>query len=49
MYPSRSEARRVSRCETFKLKGRQCFLSPALAREATAFEEVADGVWSLHF
>ena len=44
---SRSES--VSRCGTFKMKGRQRFLSQALAGETIAFEEVADGVWALHF
>ena len=31
------------------MKGHQRFLSQALANEPVAFEEVADGVWSLHF
>ena len=48
-YPARAEIRQVSRCGTFKLKGHQCFLSQALAGETIAFEEVADGVWALHF
>ena len=48
-YPAHAEIRQVSRCGTFKLKGHQCFLSQALAGETIAFEEVADGVWSLSF
>lgn len=48
-YPGHFEIRRVSSCGTFKMKGRQCFLSHALAGETIAFEEVADGVWALHF
>ena len=48
-YPGHAEIRQVSRCGTFKLKGHQCFLSQALAGETIAFEEVADGVWSLSF
>ncbi|MEM6328579.1 MAG: hypothetical protein AAF791_15795 [Bacteroidota bacterium] len=31
------------------MNGRQCYLSPALAGETIAFEEVADGVWALNF
>ncbi len=48
-YPAHAEIRRVSRCGTFKMKGHQRFLSQALANEPVAFEEIADGVWSLHF
>ena len=48
-YPAYVELRQVSRCGTFKLKGRQRFLSQALAGETIAFEEVADGIWSLSF
>ena len=48
-YPAHAEIRRVSRCGTFKLKGRQRFLSQALAGETIAFEEVADGIWALSF
>lgn len=48
-YPGHFEARLVSSCGTFKLKGRQRYLSQALAGETIAFEEVADGVWSLVF
>ena len=48
-YPAHAEIRQVSRCGTFKLKGRQRFLSQALAGETIAFEEVADGIWSLSF
>ena len=31
------------------MRGRQRFLSQALAGETVAFEEVADGVWALRF
>ena len=48
-YPGHFETRKVSRCGTFKMKGHQRFLSQALAGETIAFEEVADGVWALHF
>ena len=48
-YPGHFEVRRVSRCGTSKMRGRQRFLSQALAGETIAFEEVADGVWALHF
>ena len=48
-YPAHFEARYVSRCGAFKFKRRQIFLSQALSEEWIAFEEVADGVWSLHF
>ena len=48
-YPAHFEARYVSRCGAFKFKRRQIFLSQALSEEWIAFEEVADGVWSLYF
>ena len=48
-YPRHFEIWKVSRCGTFKMKGRQRFLSQALAGETIAFEEVADGIWALHF
>ena len=48
-YPAHAELRQVSRCGTFKLKGHRRFLSQALAGETVAFEDVADGVWLLHF
>ena len=48
-YPGHVEVRRVSRCGTFKMKGRQRFLSQALSDETIGFEEVADGVWAVLF
>ena len=48
-HPGHAEIRQVSRCGTFKLEGHQRFLSQSLAGETIAFEEVADGVWSLSF
>ena len=48
-YPAHFEARYVSRCGAFKFKRRQIFLSQALSEEWIAFEEVADGIWSLYF
>ena len=48
-YPAHVEVRQVWRCGTFKMKGHQCFLSQALAGKTFAFEEVAGGVWALHF
>lgn len=48
-YPGHFEVRRVSRCGTFKMKGRQRFLSQALSDETIGFEEVADGVWAVLF
>ena len=48
-YPGHAEIRQVSRCGTFKFRGRQRFLSQTLAGERIAFEEGADGVWSLSF
>ncbi len=47
--PSPSSPTEPSRCGAFKFKRRQIFLSQALSEEWIAFEEVADGVWSLHF
>ncbi|MEO0558934.1 MAG: IS481 family transposase [Bacteroidota bacterium] len=48
-YPGHFETRWVSRCGTYKWRGRQLFLSQALGHEWIGFEEVADGVWSVWF
>lgn len=48
-YPAYWEKRWVSKAGTFRFKKRQLFLSQALRHEWIAFEEVADGVWSLYF
>ena len=48
-YPGHFETRWVSRCGTYKWRGRQLFVSQALGHEWIGFEEVADGVWSVWF
>ena len=48
-YPGHFEERFVSRAGVIKWKRQQIFVSCALAHEWLGFEEIADGVWSLHF
>lgn len=48
-YAAHHETRWVSKAGTFRFKKRQIFLSQALGHEWVAFEEVADGIWSVYF
>jgi hypothetical protein len=48
-YPAHFEVRRVRSRGTFRLHGRDFFISEVLPNEAIALEEVADGVWSIFF
>jgi putative transposase len=48
-YPGHFEVRRVSSIGQVSWRGAGLFLSEALAGEAVAFEEVDDGLWTLHF
>jgi putative transposase len=47
-YAAHCEVRRV-RGGMIRFRGRDIFISEALAKEAVALEEVADGVWSVFF
>lgn len=48
-YPSHFEVRWISSAGTVKFKKHQFFVSTALKHEHIAFEEVADGLWSVYF
>ena len=48
-YPAHYEVRRVRSRGTFRLHGRDFFLSEVLPKETIALEEVADGIWSVFF
>jgi transposase InsO family protein len=48
-YPGHVEVRRVSTIGQVSWRGAPLFLSEALAGEQVAFEEVADGIWTLRF
>jgi transposase InsO family protein len=48
-YPGHMEPRRVSSCGTISWNGAPLFVATALAGEYVAFEEVDDGLWTLHF
>ncbi len=48
-YPGHWEPRRVSANGTVAWRSRTVFLSTALAGETVAFDEVDDGVWTVHF
>lgn len=48
-YPGHFEVRRVSSVGQVSWAGAPLFVSEALAGEAVAFEEIDDGLWTLHF
>jgi transposase InsO family protein len=48
-YPGHMEPRRVSSCGTISWDGAPLFIATALAGEYVAFEEIDDGLWTLHF
>jgi len=48
-YPGHMEPRRVSSCGTISWAGAPLFVATALAGEYVAFEEIDDGLWTLHF
>lgn len=48
-YPGHFEVRRVSSVGQVSWAGAPLFVSEALAGEEVAFEEVDDGLWTLHF
>jgi putative transposase len=48
-YPGHMEVRRVSCVGSISWRGVPVFLTEVLRGEDVAFEEVDDGVWTLHF
>lgn len=48
-YPGHAEIRRVDQNGYVSWQGAPLFVSVALAREAIAFEEVDDGIWTVRF
>ena len=48
-YPGHYLVRRVSNAGTFRFQTRQLFISDTLLQEDIAFEETADGIWSIYF
>jgi putative transposase len=48
-YPGHLDIRRVSTIGQVAWRGQVWFLSEALAGEDVAFEEVADGIWTVYF
>ena len=48
-YPGHLEVRRVSSCGAISWSGAPLFVATALAGEYVAFEEIDDGLWTLHF
>jgi putative transposase len=48
-YASHFDVRRVSSVGHVSWKGQAVFISKALVREDVAFEEIDDGIWTLHF
>jgi putative transposase len=49
VYPAHCEVRQVRSRGTFRLHGRDFFISEVLPKETIALEEVADGIWSVFF
>ena len=48
-YPAHMEPRLVSSCGTISWAGAPLFLATGLAGEYVAFEEIDDGLWTVHF
>ena len=48
-YPGHMEPRRVSNCGTVSWASAPLFLATALAGDWVAFDEVDDGLWTIHF
>ncbi len=48
-YPGHYLVRRVSRCGTIRVVGKQVFVSQTLNEDYVGLEEVADGVYDLYF
>ena len=48
-YPGHFLVKRVTNAGTIRLKKRLLFLSNALQQHPVGFEEIDDGIWSIHF
>jgi len=48
-YPGHFDVRRVSSVGHVSWDGQALFISKALVREDVAFEEIDDGIWTVHF
>jgi len=48
-YPGHFIVKRVTNAGTIRLKKRLLFLANALKQHPVGLEEVADGIWSIHF
>lgn len=48
-YPGRFIVKRVTNAGTIRLKKRLLFFANALKQHPVGLEEVADGIWSIHF
>ena len=48
-YPGHFIVKRVTNAGTIRLKTRLLFIANALKQHPVGLEEVADGIWSIHF
>jgi putative transposase len=48
-YPGHFLVKRITNAGTFRFKTRLLFIAKALQQHAIGLEEVADGIWSIHF
>jgi putative transposase len=48
-YPGHFLVKRITNAGTFRLKKRLLFIANALKQHTIGLEEVADGIWSIHF
>ena len=48
-YPGHFIVKRVTNAGTIRLKKRRLFIAHALKQHPVGLEEVADGIWSIHF
>src|SRR5437870_5539048 len=48
-YPGHFLVKRITNAGTFRFKKRLLFIANALKQHTIGLEEVADGIWSIHF
>jgi hypothetical protein len=48
-YPGHFIVKRITNAGTFRFKRRLLFIANALKQHTIGLEEVADGIWSIHF
>ena len=48
-YPAHFEVRRVRSRGTFRLHGRDFFISEVLRKKRSRWKKIADGIWSIFF